>query len=403
MKKTYIKTIYRYGTLFFLLIALYTLLMTLVYTIPNEAVSSQVEAGQALIQTEGKRPILQFGGTRAAQLDNFTDNVMFQGVIKKDQENPLESGMNVRSYARYWHGYQAVLRPLLTVLSYTSIRYLNIFVILVLLCFVFSDIKKKMGTTYSLAFLISQAMIYVIIFPMSMQYTTSFVVMSLAMLMVGYLYEKKQMKYAGYLFFITGSLVNFVDFLTYPLVTLGIPLIYAMLLLSKDEEISFLSNFYFLIKTSILWCLGYGLTWVTKWILSSWILNINVLKQATQQASLRTAGNAEYPTSPLGALTANLDLMFPPQAIKVFLLLLVVWLFLFLFFHKPLQNIYKMTPLLMVSMFPFGWLVILANHSEMHSWFTYRILAITVFGILSFMVYSIDTNKVKQLIHKKKY
>ncbi|APZ49227.1 hypothetical protein BW721_05780 [Jeotgalibaca sp. PTS2502] len=395
----------KYLLIFLSLIVFYLVSLFIVYSLPNETIQRNYEDSLMIIEREGDYPLVSFGGTTAARLDNFTDRVMLQGTIKDEKVSILKASHNVRNYPRYWHGYQLFLRPLLLVMGYANIRYINMFFILTLLILAFSDIKKRLGTLDAFSFLLSMAMIYVVIFPMSMQFTTSFAVAMLAILGVGQLAKHQRMEELGYLFFISGSVVNFVDFLTYPLITLGLPLVYSILLKNKYEKDARLSNnLQLVISSSFIWGIAYAFTWVSKWILSSLILQKNVLGDAIGQAAFRTTGSSEtVEVSALRALQDNFELMFAGPGFKLALVFFLFWLITWLFFHKPLKESGKYVPLLLISVFPYFWYIVLANHSVFHYWFTYRNQAVTVFAILSFLVALIDLEKLKNflLYHRK--
>lgn len=360
------------------------------------------EDSMTYIQGEGDYPVQPFGGTTAARLDNFTDRVMLEGTIKDDEVNFLKASHNIREYPRYWHGYQLVLRPLLMIMNYTNIRYINMFFILLLLTLVFSDIKKRLGVLYSSSFLLSMTMIYVAIFPYSMQFTTSFSVTMFAMLGVGQLVQQKKAANLNLLFFITGSFVNFVDFLTYPLITLGFPLIYAILLKNEsDKEVTCKENFLFVIFSSISWGIAYALTWISKWIISSLVLAENVLKNAVEQAAFRTGGSTEVvEVSAFRAIKDNVNLMFDGPNFKLLIFLLILWIIVWLFFGKSVEVAKKYLPIVLLAIYPYVWYVVLANHSIFHSWFTYRNQAITVFALLSFLLSLIDFSKMEKKLRK---
>ena len=42
-------------------------------------------------------------------------------------------------------------------------------------------------------------------------------------------------------------------------------------------------------------------------------------------------------------------------------------------------------PVLLVAAYPFIWYLVLSNHSQIHSYFTYRTLETSVFAVLAFM------------------
>lgn len=387
----------KYLLAFISIIVVYIFSMTIVFSFPNSSIKTNVDEGVAFIESEGLSPSVYFGDKTASRIDNFTDKIMLQTSIRVDGENALESSQ-VSGYSRYWHGYQIILKPLLLIMSYSTIRYLNVFFILLLLSLVFSDIKKRLNTGYGLVYLSSMAMIYVVIFPMSMQFTTAFTITMFAMLCTGYFYGHKKEKYIGLLLFITGSVVNFFDLLTYPLLSLGLPLIYILLLDYKNNDNnSFFNNLMFIIKFSILWGLGYGLSWVAKWVVGSIILKKNILTSAIEQAAFRTAGNEEYKTTPIEALKLNLELMFPSSAIKIITILVILWFIIFIFYKKPWKNVITLTSILLIGFLPYIWYIVLANHSQIHYWFTFRNQAITVFALGSFCLMSLDWEKIKNI------
>lgn len=401
MKSKYF-AINKYLLIFISLIGFYTVSLAIVYIIPNDMIQVNYEDSMTYIQGEGDYPVQPFGGTTAARLDNFTDRVMLEGTIKDDEVNFLKASHNIREYPRYWHGYQLVLRPLLMIMNYTNIRYINMFFILLLLTLVFSDIKKRLGVLYSSSFLLSMTMIYVAILPYSMQFTTSFSVTMFAMLGVGQLVQQKKAANLNLLFFITGSFVNFVDFLTYPLITLGFPLIYAILLKNEsDKEVTCKENFLFVIFSSISWGIAYALTWISKWIISSLVLAENVLKNAVEQAAFRTGGSTEVvEVSAFRAIKDNVNLMFDGPNFKLLIFLLILWIIVWLFFGKSVEVAKKYLPIVLLAIYPYVWYVVLANHSIFHSWFTYRNQAITVFALLSFLLSLIDFSKMEKKLRK---
>lgn len=395
------KKISNTGILFISLITIYVILMTVTYSIPNSQVETKVADSMVTFDKEGDY-LLPFGENRAARLDNFTDRIMIDKTIKNPKESIVQSAMSIDGYARYWHGYQIIVRPLISIMNYSSIRYLNLFFIVFLLCYAFKEINKEMGFFISIFFLASLAMIYVFIFPMSLQFTSVFV---LSMIGIILLIQLKQVwiKHPSlyiYYFFIIGSITNFFDLLTAPLLTLGLLLVITFLLENSKEKINgFKSNFYLIFENSLFWTLGYGLTWGVKWVLASIILKQNIIKDALDKILFRTTGDADSPVNRIETIQMNFDLMFPSLILKLFVGVFVIWLVIFFFYHKQFKEILKMTPLLLVSLYPYIWYFLLANHSQLHAWFTYRIQSITVFSIMTFLVLCIDIDKISNKIH----
>ena len=79
--------------------------------------------------------------------------------------------------------------------------------------------------------------------------------------------------------------------------------------------------------------------------------------------------------------------------------MLIIWFILFIVNRR--KNVIDILPILVISIYPILWYIVLANHSYMHFWFTYRSLGVTVFAVLSFMMYSIDIDKLKNKLGGK--
>ena len=92
----------------------------------------------------------------------------------------------------------------------------------------------------------------------------------------------------GLLFFIIGSITNYIDLLTAPVVTLGIPAtIYFLLLQEKESKISLKNYVIEILKVGAFWTLGYAITWGIKWVLVEIIFDKNIISQSIEQALYR--------------------------------------------------------------------------------------------------------------------
>ena len=59
-------------------------------------------------------------------------------------------------------------------------------------------------------------------------------------------------------------------------------------------------------------------------------------------------------------------------------------------------------PLIGIAIVPYIWYLAFAGHSSIHSWFTNKIQAMSIFAILSGMFYMIDETKIGKYINRKK-
>ena len=69
------------------------------------------------------------------------------------------------------------------------------------------------------------------------------------------------------LFLVTGICTSYFDFLTYPIVTLGLPLCVWLLLIPYHNKC-----IWQLVENAVFWAIGYLGMWAEKWILSSVVL-----------------------------------------------------------------------------------------------------------------------------------
>lgn len=127
-------------------------------------------------------------------------------------------------YDRYWQGQLAILRPLLLLLDYKDILRLNTLVQLFLMLWI-----AYLLSCHSLTHLLFPlALMFCSLTPIAtgicLQYTPCFLIMAIGCVVL--LRHTNIINKFNWLFFLSlGMATSYFDFLTYPLVTLGIPLI----------------------------------------------------------------------------------------------------------------------------------------------------------------------------------
>lgn len=358
----------------------YVLLLTLVFLIPDKGIQGHREEALSYIEEEGEYP-KPFFESASARLDNVTDHIMIQKT-QPESENVLISAMNP-AYARYWHGYLVFLRPLLLFFDYFQIRFLGYCVSTTLLFLLFGLVLKHEGWGVSMALAASAILVRFIVVPVSLQFASSFNVMLIVCIWV--LWKREKIK-SGEIqlavpFAIAGSVVNFLDFLTAPLVTLGVPLVLCILILMKSGKNSWKSNVAEVIKDSFYWVLGYGLTWFSKWFCATLILKNNIFLDAFRTILFRVDGNQEYPVNRIMAIGKNIFFLMGTDGIKILFPILAALLICFIvMMWKYRTKAVELLPLLLIACMPYVWYFVLANHSGIHGFFTYRVQMITVFA-----------------------
>ena len=344
------------------------------------------------------------------QLDIYTDGLMINvsytvtkdGIrdillgthVEVDGRNPVDSlyevvalandNYIVKNYGRYWHGYQILLQPLLCFFAYPDIRQINMILQFSLVFgFVCLLVRKKEG-----AFVIPFLGVYLFLSPISLcsslQYSPCFYIMMLALyaLLIGR--EKLTDTKRNYLFLLTGVMTAYFDFLTYPLITLGVPLIFYLVQDGNCLPEKQRSSWKNLFLHTLSWGIGYVGMWSSKWVIASVLTGENIIYDAFSQIAYRsgyfTEKHSYYDTLKLNLGVCNTKAILPA-------LICVAACIVIFRIKKRIVADRKRFPIvgaiLFVSLYPFLWYLFTKDHSCSHSYFTWRELGISVFGILT--------------------
>ncbi|MGL5898973.1 MAG: hypothetical protein ACRCZW_04805 [Lactobacillaceae bacterium] len=360
---------------FLSLLLFYVLSLAIIYSLPNFKLSENVEHARQTLKEEGTYRTISQSFQPQTTLDNFTDlKVMVPRSI--NDNNALVSAMDMKGYSRYWHGYQVILKPLLSIFTYEQVRFIYNIIIMVLFSICCSMLWCNVSKTSAIALAISLCFAHIEIIGMSIQFSNAFI---LTFISIIYLLSKKDIdcflsKNIILFFFTIGSLINFIDLLTAPVITLGLPL--AIVILTKKRAT--ISNIMIIIKSSIAWGIGYGLTWASKWCIGSLILNKNIISDAIHQIFFRSIGDETHPIHRSAMLAYNFKAMFISSAMAY--IIPAIFLIAIVLYRKI--NIGITSALLLLSLMPYVWYVVLTNHSQIHFWFTFRAQTVTMFCFL---------------------
>lgn len=372
--------------LFVLLVALYFSLMVLSYTIPIEKIAVNLHYSLETIASETKRWSVM-GEFKGTKLDTFTDNLIFNKLTNQEELSAIQAAMWNNGYERYWLGDIAVLRPMLMFMSYKHIRYLNIFLVFIVFYFSMTKVEKAISRTYAYLLMTMLLLIHFWIFPLSLQYTPVFIISLLGIMAVIAIHQRYGYRLSKMvlLFFTIGSVTNFFDLLTVPLLTFAFPWMIYFVLVNQHHRRHFKHN---LSETVILgwtWFMGYGLTWASKWSIGSVILKENSFANVANQIALRTGGKTDEVLDAIEIIKNMWKILLPKTA----MIILVIWLIILLVKSfkgvKSHQHWLSTTPLLMVALVPFVWVFILKNHNFHHAYFTYRLFIITLFSVYTYL------------------
>ena len=217
--------------------------------------------------------------------------------------------------------------------------------------------------------------------------------------LLAYKYKKNNM--IPILFFIIGAVTTYFDLLTYPLISLGFPVTIAVIIENRKGT-KLLNQILFIIKLGILWAIGYSLLFFTKWVIASIILHKDVITLALNQILFRVNGNETYKVDRITVLKENFSFFFIPVARFILKIVVILWIIMFVLNKNKFKESKVAIPLLCIAIVPYMWYIIFAGHSSIHSWFTNKIQAITVFAVLCAMSESIKMTDLKKILSKRR-
>ena len=394
--KDVLKLTQRLVPIFVVLVGVYTLLMTAVQYIPNNMVAENVAKSAKILKTEGPRKIIMpgfFGQYR--KMDGHTDCLMIDMAIRPDSMTAIEAamlnvcychikedgqpdgykfaddmfrtaqndveGLDQYRYGRCWNGYLVYLKPLLTIMDFNAIRLLNCIIFIFLIAACFCAIWKNISHTYAVVFLLCMVYFNFYLAPLCLQYMQGTILIFLSTLMV--LTSRainKNIINTSVFFFVIGSIMAFVDVLTLPQLTLGVPLLFYYL---KNKMNVTLRDF---IIICICWFAGFALTWASKFIIASLLTGVNILSDAVHAAQVRTSTSMGTESLSIKSMASALRILIP-------LFIIMICFIPYYLKHKSEKiNCKKLIPLFLTfAIVPF-WFVVLSNHSFVHILFTYR-------------------------------
>lgn len=391
------------------------------YHLPTNLMFNNVKKSIPLFTIEGLYP--SWAGligrkNDSARLDNYSDAVMLSTAIyptskskikdamlnpsyKYKNRNPVQSligylkktkKFTIFYYPRYWHGYLIVLKPLIMVFDIAYIRLLNMLLQMIVVAYLTTFLGCAYGKGYGLSLFLSYLLLNPVSLSMSFHYSSVFYVTSLISI---FLLKKMKLCMASqnvlYLFLLSGILTAFFDLLTYPIASLGIPLVIYLIALNYNHKLEepniAVRNVVF---PSVFWGIGYAGMHIGKWLLAWQLTGHNVVSDALSQLTyrmshhtvVREGGNL---ISPIKAITNNFQVILHNPIIIVLgvVLLLSLWKLL-----KKIKTFTKVHDycilrysLSFVMLYPFIWYAVFCNHSFVHIWFTYRSFSVFTFAV----------------------
>lgn len=265
------------------------------------------------------------------------------------------------NYNRYWHGYQVLWKPLLTLFNANAIRQIMLVAYLCLLAYTIYSCIKTNNTKLGIAIGVLN-IVYIVPFGFTaLEYIPVFLIMMIASLLL-----LKNKLNPLIILTCSGIAVAFFDFLTSETLTLTVPLLTYLYLQRKNPK------FLEFIKLGIGWIVGYCGTFLTKWGLSTLIYKENYFKIAMEKYDTHK--------SPFDAMTtvkSNISVLFGDnlsfnEVFRLFVVLMAALIFIIYLFRKETTSAKYLFFILIICTIPYLRYLIISDHSWGFAWFTYR-------------------------------
>lgn len=399
---------------YMIMLAAFFVLTVATSAIPVTAIQENLKMSLQAIEQEGAYPT---HGPSITMQDNFTDCLMLNIAAGIDGSRPVAGAMEctlhldgdgdiitstrslldgqavaARPYARYWHGNQVALRPLLCVMGYRGIRVLNYVLLglLALACILLG--YRQVSRPFAAVLALGLVAVTGWLVPLNMQFTTCFMIMLVAMLAIMLMPRRLHSTGAACVaFFVIGGVTQFLDLLTTPAITLGLPLIVWCMMHKPGRACRMV------VVLSLMWGLGYASLWASKWVLASLITGHDIIGDAMASARLRSVGGADAEQG----LTATAVYKYywsmlasrGVAALGALLAAVVAVIAAYRRWGRPYRIINAHLWLLLVAAIPVAWTLVLAQHTFLHHFFTWRIVLVTVVALLLFVCHTLSFKK----------
>ena len=347
--------------------------------------------------------------------------------IRNDLHSSIVEGLAPNSeYARYWHGSQILIRPLLLFSSVTGCR-LILFILLLALNAVLSAqlIRRKAFRPLFLYWLALFAVQFWMT-AFTLEYISIFLIMTLGCIAVTHFFsnpvsDEVLFSRMSALFIASGALSCFFDFLTTETLTFTIPFILFLMLRKENacKSFSLRDILKLMLRWGSLWLCAYAAAYAVKWILVLFVLGKDAFLGIFESAAVRI--NREYideiTRSSSTTLSSRLPMMLARNIGCLYPLSenlsvpLIFWSFagillmlgaVFYLFRSSKTDGAFIAALLLTGLIPYLRFLALSSHSHDHFFFTYRAPMATIMALGAIMAYSLNPSEALRPSKKKR-
>ncbi|MBQ7488061.1 MAG: hypothetical protein IJT77_11265 [Clostridia bacterium] len=298
----------------------------------------------------------------------------------------------VQSYSRYWHGYIFPLRLLMSIMSYSNVKMLCYMLEMVLFAAIVILAYQRQSTRKAVPGFI---LTFLLLMPTAMGTCANYIPCVLIALVAGVLVLRSE-KPENHFWIMggVGIVTSFMDLLTFPVITLIIPMTFWLCFVLERE-----ARLFAVCKAAILsalcWGIGYAGMWALKWGINGLLYGSYVVYGVFQQILLRSSTEAD------GVFVSRFD------GIRVCLRIIL---------NKPVYGIVlgaylagqllcfargvskngirpAVFCLLIPTLIPVVWITLTTNHAVVHAYYVYRSLWVALFPLLTVFALQMDAKQ----------
>lgn len=278
-----------------LLFVFYIAWLMLGYCVPRELLKENVEISGRELQEQGEYPDHRGGGW-----DNYTDAFFINSIMTRYSESVFKDAIanaytkasvygdvsghfealyngefdngEIDFYSRYWAGSKTLYAFLLLFMPLSGIRVFLLVVTTALLFAACFCIFRSNGIISALVFAGLFELKIMLYSSMCLAFSPDIILTLIGFILVYRAYRQRNIKPLLFAFFLIGSVCAYWGYWAYPIITIGLPLIYMTSLDSKHNLGYRIRDYLFI---SVCWALGLTSTIVVKIALAGWVIGID--------------------------------------------------------------------------------------------------------------------------------
>ena len=347
--------------------------------------------------------------------------------IRNDLHSSMVEGLAPNSeYARYWHGSQILIRPLLLFTSVAGSRIILFILLLVLNAVLSAQLLRAKAFRPLFRYWLARLVVQFWMTAFTLEYISIFLIMTLGCMAVTRFFEHPISDEVLFgrmstLFISSGALSCFFDFLTTETLTFTIPFILFLILCKENarKRFSLKDILKLMLRWGSLWLCAYAAAYAVKWILVLCVLGKDAFFGIFESAAVRI--NREYidevtlvSSTTLSSrlpmmLARNIGCLYPlsenlsvPLVFWSFAGILLMIGAVFYLLRGTKTDGAFIVALLLTGMIPYLRFLVLSSHSHDHFFFTYRAQMATVMALGAIMAYSLHPSEALRSGKKKR-